>query len=246
MPDELAHLFHAARADDTRVVLEGFHALKHALRFGAQIEHAVTSDPGLAADLAARLAPDIAPALLTVLRPLAPDRFARLAQHPPDTGVLAIARRPSGGLASALQSQDTPAVLLDRPTHLGNVGAVIRVAAAAGAGAVLTTGPLDPWHPAALRGSAGLHFALPVLRIVELPEPSPPILALDPEGAPLDTGAIPPRCILAFGSERQGLAPSWRARAAGTLAIPMQPGVSSLNLATSVAVALYAWRLKTP
>ncbi|NIR35407.1 MAG: tRNA (cytidine(34)-2'-O)-methyltransferase, partial [Actinobacteria bacterium] len=42
------------------------------------------------------------------------------------------------------------------------------------------------------------------------------------------------------GSERHGLAADLLAAADRTAAIPMRPGVSSLNLATSVAVALYA------
>ena len=45
---------------------------------------------------------------------------------------------------------------------MGNMGACVRVAAAADAAGVLTTGGNDPWHPDALRGAAGLHFALPV------------------------------------------------------------------------------------
>jgi TrmH family RNA methyltransferase len=48
---------------------------------------------------------------------------------------------------------------------------------------------------------------------------------------------------LAFGSERRGLGPALRARAQVTLALPMRPGASSLNLATAVAAVLYAWRL---
>ncbi len=49
--------------------------------------------------------------------------------------------------------------------------------------------------------------------------------------------------MLAFGTERQGLSPELLARADALLSIPMRPGVSSLNLATSVAAVLFAWRL---
>src|ERR671916_75279 len=61
------------------------------------------------------------------------------------------------------------AEILEAPRHLGNLGAAIRVAAAADAAAVLTTGHNDPWHPDAIRGAAGLHFALPVGRIETAP-----------------------------------------------------------------------------
>jgi TrmH family RNA methyltransferase len=169
--------------------------------------------------------------------------FARLAPVAPATGVIAIAKRPEADLADMLGGRrDAPLVLLDQPSHLGNLGAVVRVAAAAGAAGVLTTGRHDPWHPAALRGSAGLHFALPVVRTDALPDCDRPLLALHPEGEPLHPHAIPAGAILAFGSERRGLDRSILERASRGVAIPMQAGVSSLNLATAVAIALYAWR----
>jgi TrmH family RNA methyltransferase len=81
---------------------------------------------------------------------------------------------------------------------------VVRVAAAAGAAAVLTTGTLEPWHPAALRGSAGLHYALPVGRIAALPAAARPLIALDPAGEPLRAARLPDDAVLAFGSDRRG------------------------------------------
>lgn len=224
-------------------MLEGFHALKHALRFGATIEEAYCCDPEPLRALAADLAPDVEPVLAVLVRPMAPAVFARLAPAPPETGVIALARRPVFEPDAVLVRGSAPVVLLEEPTHLGNLGAVVRVAAAAGAGAVLTTGRADPWHPTALRGSAGLHFALPVGRVAALPETDRPLIAVHPEGEPLRPGAVPGTAILAFGSERRGLGAALRARADARLAIPMCPGVSSLNLATAVAVALYAWRL---
>jgi TrmH family RNA methyltransferase len=70
-----------------------------------------------------------------------------------------------------------------------------------------------------------------------------PLLAVDPEGEPLDPLELPPRAVLAFGTERYGLSPELTARADGRISIPMRPGVSSLNLATSVAAVLFSWRL---
>ncbi|MCW3040496.1 MAG: hypothetical protein JWM31_2401, partial [Solirubrobacterales bacterium] len=96
----------------------------------------------------------------------------------------------------------------------------------------------------ALRGGAGLHFALPVRRVRELPADlgGRALIALDPEGEVLGTAgapALPPRAVLAFGTERDGLSDALLARADARLALPMRPGVSSLNLATSVAAVLY-------
>src|SRR6185295_18521289 len=121
-----------------------------------------------------------------------------------------------------------------------NMGACVRVAAAADAAAVLTTGGNDPWHPEALRGAAGLHFALPVSRLDSLPDGDRPLLAIDPEGDVLGEGEIDPRAILAFGTERYGLSEGLLERADARLAIPMREGVSSLNLATAVSAALFS------
>jgi RNA methyltransferase, TrmH family len=236
-----------ARRDPALAVLEGFHPLKHALRFGAAIEHTWAVDPQAVEALSAALAPDIIGRLRVLVRPVAPAVLARLAPVAPAIGVIAIARRPALDASELLNCDDpTPVVLLENPAHLGNLGAAVRVAAAAGAQAVLTTGRQDPWHPAALRGSAGLHFALPVARIDALPETARPLIALHPEGQPLRPGAIPDDALLAFGSERRGLGRELLERAECRIAIPMREGVSSLNLASAVAVALYAWRLARP
>ena len=233
-----------ARRDPARAVLEGFHPLKHALRFGASIEDAWAVDPETVEALAASLAPDLAGRLRELVRPVAPTMLARLAPVAPVTGVIAIARRPALDVTEVLHGdRRAPVVLLDSPTHLGNLGAAVRVAAAAGVAGVLTTGRQDPWHPAALRGSAGLHFALPVARIEALPQTRRPLIALHPDGEPLRPGAIPDDALLAFGSERCGLGRELLEHAARRIAIPMRAGVSSLNLASAVAVALYAWKL---
>ncbi|MGH6919488.1 MAG: TrmH family RNA methyltransferase, partial [Geminicoccaceae bacterium] len=93
----------------------------------------------------------------------------------------------------------------------------------------------------ALRGSAGLHFALPVARLDQLPNTDRPLLAVDPDGEPLTAELTMDRAILAIGSERRGLGPALLARADERVAIPMRQGVSSLNLACAVAVMLYGW-----
>ena len=234
---DLVERYRKARRDPELALLEGLHALKHALRFGAAIEHVAVRDPVALAGLAARLAPDLAPRIAALAEPV--DGFDRLAPMPPATGVLALARRPAVEVEALLVAGGTaPVVLLEEPGDLGNIGAVVRVAAAAGAAAVLTTGRHDPWHPMALRGAAGLHFALPVARIAALPPSARSLVALDPAGGPLQ--GLPAGAVLAFGSERRGLSEGLRTAADRRIAIPMRAGVSSLNLATAVAVVLYA------
>jgi RNA methyltransferase, TrmH family len=242
--DVLAQRYRAARRDPGLAVLEGFHALKHALRFGAEVLEAVATDPEELERLAGELAPDLAGELAARVTPVDAEVLAKLAPQAPRTGVVAIARRPAVDVAGALSDErPAPLVLLEDPRTMGNMGACVRVAAAADAAAVLTTGDNDPWHPDALRGSAGLHFALPVASIERLPESDRPLVAIDPGGEDLTPRALDPRAVLAFGSERYGLSAELLARADARLAIPMRKGVSSLNLATAVAAVLFSQRL---
>ena len=228
-------------------MLEGFHALKYALRFDATLLEVVVSDETSLERLADTLAPDLSARLLALARPVEPAVFAQLAPLPPPTGVIALAeRRPGDPTAMLADPREAPVILLEDPRDLGNMGATVRVAAAAEIAGVLTTGSHDPWHPDALRGAAGLHYALPVARLEQLETLEGidrPLLALDPEGEPLDPTALPARAVLAFGTERYGLSDELTARADAQISIPMRPGVSSLNLATSVAAVLFAWRL---
>ena len=208
------------------------------------IEAAFTDDRATLLGLAESLAPDIVASLKTLIEPLPAATFAALAPRAPETGVLALAKRPAIDVAAILETRrETPAVWLDDPAHLGNIGAVVRVAAAAGASAVVTSGRHDPWDPAALRGSAGLHFALPVFRLDRLSDHVGPVIAIDPDGDPFRPEAVPADAILAFGSERRGLSSDVIERADRCLALPMRSKVSSLNLATAVSAVLYAWRL---
>lgn len=245
MSDALIRRYRAARRDRALAVLEGFHALKHALRFGADVVEAVATDPDELDALAAELAPDLAGSLAERTTRVEPDLLAQLVPHAPRTGVVAVAHRPSVDVAVTLASpRPAPVVLLEDPRTMGNMGACVRVAAAADAAAVLSTGSNDPWHPEALRGAAGLHFALPVAQVGEAPSGNRPLVAIDPEGEDLGEGGLDPRSILAFGTERYGLSEALLERADARLAIPMREGVSSLNLATAVAAVLFSQRLR--
>jgi TrmH family RNA methyltransferase len=238
--------FRGARRDPALTVVEGFHALKHALRFGAEVVEAVAVDPARLEALAAELAPDLAGRFAPLVETVDEATLAELVPLVPRTGVVAIARRPPFDLGAALADPaPAPVVLLEQPRNMGNIGACVRVAAAASAAALLSTGENDPWFPDAVRGAAGLQFALPVAA-VEAVEPGAggrPLLAVDPEGEPVAPSEVPPRALLAFGTERDGVSAELLERAEARVAIPMRAGISSLNLATSVAVVLFAMRL---
>ncbi|MFJ9345217.1 TrmH family RNA methyltransferase [Streptomyces sp. NPDC101237] len=233
-----------ARTADSAVLLDGFHTLKHALRFGARVPVAVTTDRAAALALADELAPDVREALAALLTEVDRPAYASLVARPHPTAVAALAERPSreANLRElAREPRLAPVVVLDEPRNLGNAGAVIRLAAGFGATGVITTGTLDPWHPTVVRGGAGLHFATAVERLTVPELPAGPVYALDPEGEDIRNTKLPDHAVLAFGSERTGLSAELRARADHLLRLPMRPQVSSYNLATSVAMTLFHW-----
>ncbi|HEX6153565.1 MAG TPA: TrmH family RNA methyltransferase [Solirubrobacterales bacterium] len=241
---ERAVRYRTARRDPELTVVEGFHALKHALRFGAELVEAVAVDAAALEAMASEFAPDLAGRIGGRVETVDKATLADLVPLVPHTGVVAIARRPRVDLAAALADPaPAPAVLLEQPKNMGNIGACIRVAAGAGAAALITTGENDPWHADAVRGAAGLQFALPVAKADSLPESDRPLLAIDPEGEELAPERLPARAVLAFGTERHGLSNEVFERADARISIPMREGVSSLNLATSVAIVLFAMKL---
>ncbi|WP_217206423.1 RNA methyltransferase [Streptomyces sp. AC550_RSS872] len=236
------------RLAGTSVLLDGFHALKHAVRFGAEVPVAVAVDRAAALALAEELAPDVRDPLDALLTEVPESTYTSLVPRPHPTAVAALAVRPSRAAnldKLAHIPRTAPVVVLDHPRNLGNAGAVIRLAAGFGATGVVTTGTLDPWHPTVVRGGAGLHFATAVERLTVPELPPGPLYALDPEGDDIRGIKLPDDAVLAFGSERSGLSAELRARADHLVALPMRPQVSSYNLATSVAMTLYHWSAGT-
>jgi TrmH family RNA methyltransferase len=215
------------------VLLEGFHTVKHALRFGADVRPLLTTNLGDAVKLAESHAPDLVGAFAQATE-VDQATFLRRVGRTHPTGVAGFAERPALPF-----DRGAPVVLLDNPRNLGNFGATIRVAAGLDAGGVLSTGDVDPWHPNVLRGSAGLHFALPVAQATTL-DFAGELIAFDADGDLL-AGPIPDDAVLAFGSERHGLSPEVRAKATRIVRLPMRERVSSYNLTTSVAMGLYHW-----
>ncbi|MFJ7591611.1 TrmH family RNA methyltransferase [Streptomyces sp. NPDC097617] len=239
--DETVREWREAERAGGLVLLDGFHAVKHALRFGADVRMVIAEDPAAVRALARELAPDVEAAVERLVR-RADLKEVLPRVHP--TGVAALAVRPdrAAGLAGLGRlPRPAPVVVLDNPRNLGNVGAVVRLAAGFGATGVVTRGDLDPWHPNVVRAGAGLHYATTVERLEWDELPPGPLYALDPEGADIRALTLPDDALLAFGSERHGISPELRARADHLVSLPMRPQVSSYNLATSVAMALFHW-----
>jgi RNA methyltransferase, TrmH family len=229
-------------------VFDGFHAWKHAVRFGAALDGAITDDPVLLEQLVEDLAPDLRSSIasVSVVSAEAANRRAgsvglRSVHH---TRLLAWGSRPTADrtlltIEARLRKSHIPAVLVDHARHPGNLGAVVRVAAAVGSPAVFAYGGVDPWLPEVIRAAAGLHAAIPVIGLQTIDELDGPLVVLDAAGTSVTDWLAPPGAVLAVGAERSGVSAAVRSRAAATLALPMVAGVSSLNLATSVSAALY-------
>lgn len=224
-------------------MLEGFHAVKHAVRFDAMILAIVTCSMDGFVRLIKAHAPDIETKVVNRVEVVSrEDMLAAVGSlHPTETAALAVL--PTWSDVDPLGvGRAAPAVLLENPRNLGNIGAVVRVAAGMGASSVFTSGEVDPWHSHVVRASAGLHWALPVVRLHQpVDSIQDVVIAFDAGGVDLQKLVIPSDAMLAFGSERHGISSDLRARADVIAAIPMRRGVSSYNLATSVAMALYQW-----
>ena len=123
-----------------------------------------------------------------------------------------------------------------------NVGAVIRSAVAFDVDRIiLLAESANPFHPKAVRTSAGTVFSARLLQgpsLSEIPQ-NLPVIALAAFGQPLNQAQFPKSFCLLTGMEGPGLPPRWQANA---VAIPMAPHVESLNAAVSTAIALYEWR----
>ena len=114
--------FYNARHDPSLVVIEGFHPLKHAMRFGAELLEVVSPDLTELAALQVEYAPDITKSFQGLVAEVPNDVFERLGPTTPPTGVMAIARRPTVNLAELLNDPaQTPVVLLENPRNLFNI-----------------------------------------------------------------------------------------------------------------------------
>ena len=167
-----------------------------------------------------------------------PELYDALAETKSPQGVIGLFSRPEIPAEHILVRRNTVAVALDGVQDPGNVGTIVRLAAAFDAsGVLLLPGCADPFGPKAIRSSAGAILNVPVARVTaaQLLESGLPLFAADAAG----TRSEPPadEAILLFGNEGAGVSEELL-RAAEKLAIPMSGRVESLNVATSAAILL--------
>ena len=136
-------------------------------------------------------------------------------------------------------------VFLDAVQDSGNVGAILRSAAAFGvAHAVLGRGCADAWSPKVLRAAAGAHFSLQVVENADLAEAiaefGGTIACTVPRGGvSLGNADLSGRVGWLFGAEGRGVSAALAARAALKVTIPMPGAAESLNVAAAAAICFY-------
>jgi len=221
--------------DAGEVWLEGEHLCTAARAHARPVRLAVLDDAA-AADATLRALADDAPRVVTlpgalfasISRLESPGRIGFVSPLPERTDIDA----------------NAASVVIDRVQDAGNVGSILRSAAAFGVRQVLALGGSAAlWSPKVLRAGMGAHFAL---RLVEgldeaaLDRLALPIVATSPHATlALDRTPIPRPCAWVFGHEGQGLSASLLARCALALRIPQPGGEESLNVAAAAAVCLY-------
>jgi RNA methyltransferase, TrmH family len=139
---------------------------------------------------------------------------------------------------------DAASVVLDRLQDAGNVGAILRSAAAFGVRQVLALkGTAALWSPKVLRAGQGAHFGLRLLEGLaadDLAALAVPLVATSSHADQvLHRVALPSPCAWVMGHEGQGVSPALMARCELTVGIPQPGGEESLNVAAAAAICLY-------
>lgn len=184
---------------------------------------------------------------------LAERLFNALAPVQSPTGILALAVQPACPVNPDMAGD---AVLLDGIQDPGNVGSILRSAAAAGFGqALLTVECAQAWSPKVLRAAMGAHFLLAIHEDADLcafidgyrgltlattlNAVSRPLFG-SPDGPGAPDLARPGQALAwVFGSEGQGIRPVVASRVACRVRIPMPGAAESLNVAAAAAICLF-------
>lgn len=240
---DLRDLAHDARRQrrEGLALLEGLHLVAAALEQGVLPQQLVLSDGALEAPEIAAFLPRLAGVPMLVLREAL---FRALSELKTPPGILAVIAVPPA--PSLPTSGDC--LLLEAVQDAGNVGALIRTAAAAGIPHVLLgPGCAGAWTQRVLRAAQGAHFALTLHENVDLAAflagfAGQSIAAVAHQGTSLYALELAGPTAWLFGNEGQGLSPRLTALATQRATIPLAKGCESLNVAAAAAVCLFEMR----
>jgi TrmH family RNA methyltransferase len=181
---------------------------------------------------------------------LLPDAlFTPLGQVEHGVGILFAVKVPdAASIGHASPSLQNAALLLDSVQDPGNLGTILRTAAAAGIQQIFCgSGTASVWSPKVLRAGMGAHFVLEIYEDVDLVQlirqASVPVCATQPDAPKtIYTANLRAPSAWLFGHEGQGVTEQLLALATERLSIPQSTQVESLNVAASVAICLFEQR----
>jgi TrmH family RNA methyltransferase len=175
--------------------------------------------------------------------------FATASETDSPQGILAIGVVPSWNLDEIEGAESLRLLALDAVQDPGNVGTIIRTAAALGVTATFSLpGTVDLWNAKVVRSGMGAHFHHPCLSgswddlDAFCRARSILVWAADASGEPIDAAESPRRLALVVGNEGGGLSSQSRSRADRLVALPISAAVESLNVAVATGILLYELR----
>ena len=230
-------------------VAEGVRAVEELLRSPLAVRGVLVAPQLDGAQRGAALHARLATSGLDVLEVSERD-FASAAETESPQGVLAIAEIPARAFPEPVGEAPVRVVVLDAVQDPGNVGTIVRTAAALGADAtVALPGTVDLWNAKVVRGAMGAHFVHPAFAstLADLQAWAGRVEAslwgADRSGQPFGRDAAPPRRLaLCMGNEGAGLTPAVRAACERLVAIPLADSVESLNVSVATGILLQAVR----
>ena len=181
--------------------------------------------------------------------PVNETEFRSAAETESPQGVLAIAEIPRYSLNHLANRERLRLLVLDAVQDPGNVGTILRTAAALGADAtVALPGTVDLWNAKVVRGAMGASFRHPAFHVTAeelvafIDSEAIALWGADVTGEPLHAVAAPARLALAVGNEGGGLSSSVRTRAVRLVSLPISSDVESLNVSVATGILLYQLR----
>ena len=233
-----------AREKQRLFVAEGVRAVEELLRSPVTVRGALVAPQLRDAPRGAVLAEQLRQR--TTVEDVDPAEFGSAAETESPQGVIAIAEVPERSFDDLGDAWTGVLLVLDAVQDPGNVGTILRTAAAFGAVATVTLpGTVDLWNAKVVRSGMGAHFRHPAFSSTwsELDtfrqRSGMRLLAADASGEPVAAVERPRRAALVVGNEGSGLSADARARADRVIALPLEPGVESLNVAVATGVLLY-------
>jgi TrmH family RNA methyltransferase len=234
-----------ARERQGLFVVEGVRGVEELLRTSIAIKGVLSSERLASTPRGAALAAQVAERGLPA-ESVGDKDFASAADTDAPQGVLAIAAVPERRLEDLPDAATMRLLILDGVQDPGNVGTILRTAAALGATASLALpGTVDLWNSKVVRSGMGAHFHHPCLvgtwdELAEFRERRGlDLWAADVSGDAVRSVAPPARLGLIVGNEGSGLSSQARTRADRLVALPIASAVESLNVAVAAGILLY-------